>query len=145
MISIVDLLYASIGGIIGMICLGWWCRHCCCPRRNHREIMGFNNYNSPQYPMIRLEINNSTNRRRLIRYLEMNPDIIPRLAHEPYTFAENTDPGKECIICMDLIGEIECKLNCGHSYHYECIKEWAYTRGNNSCPQCRGAVIDFEV
>ena len=93
MISIVDLLYASIGGIIGMICLGWWCRHCCCPRRNHREIMGFNNYNSPQYPMIRLEINNVENRRRLIRYLEMNPDIIPiaKRGTESYALAHVTD------------------------------------------------------
>ena len=39
--------------------------------------------------------------------IEMNPDIIPRLAREPYTFSENTDPEKECIICMDLIGDIE--------------------------------------
>ena len=40
---------------------------------------------------------------------------------------------------------IECKLNCGHAYHYECIKEWAYDRGNNNCPQCRGSIIDIIV
>ena len=144
MISVVDLLYASIGGMVGIVCLGWCCRHYFCPNRTQAEIVAFNNYNMAN-PSIRLQINNSSNRRRLIRYLQMNPDIIPRLAREPYTFSENTDPEKECIICMDLIGDIECTLNCGHSYHYECIKEWAYTRGNNSCPQCRGAVIDYQV
>ena len=50
-----------------------------------------------------------------------------------------------CIICMDKIGDLECKLNCGHSYHYECIKEWAYTRRNNSSPQCRRAIIDLSL
>ena len=28
-----------------------------------------------------------------------------------------------CIICMEDMGETECKLKCGHSYHFDCIRE----------------------
>ena len=110
-------------------------------------ILGNNTNGNIYYPDTTLQLteNNTANRRRLITYLSLNPDMVPQLAHEPYKMIENTDTDKECIICMEKIGEEECLLNCGHGYHYECIKEWAYTRGNNSCPQCRGAIIDYII
>ena len=49
----------------------------------------------------------------------------------------------ECAICLEEKEGFIAHLSCGHSYHYDCIKEWAYDRGNNNCPQCRGAIIDI--
>jgi hypothetical protein len=71
--------------------------------------------------------------------------IMPRLTHTPYKMVENVDSDKECIICMDKIDGRECRLNCGHGYHYNCIKEWAYDRQNNSCPQCRDTIIEYVI
>ena len=39
---------------------------------------------------------------------------------------KNDEPDKTCSICLEPIGENECRLNCGHGYHYQCIREWAY-------------------
>ena len=49
-------------------------------------------------------------------------------------------PNLTCSICLD---NIYCnktvinpvKLNCGHTFHPECIKKWLYI--NDSCPLCR--------
>jgi hypothetical protein len=144
MVDAETMLYIFLGGVVGIICLAWCCKH----HNRSSYLLGVNHNNMLEYnnlSNLQLEVNNATNRRRMIRYLEMNPDVIHRLAHRPYEMVDNIDSDKECIICMDKIGDQECKLNCGHSYHYECIKEWAYTRGNNSCPQCRGAIIDYLV
>tara|TARA_B110000967_G_C18737896_1_gene486137 strand:+ start:15 stop:383 length:369 start_codon:yes stop_codon:yes gene_type:complete len=41
----------------------------------------------------------------------------------------------ECSICFDTIVD-ETKLNkCGHTFHYDCIKEWFDI--NQTCPICR--------
>ena len=147
MVDVQTIIYIFISGVIGFICLAWCCKHTQDRMRMNRLLLGINHHNQLYYGnnqnVLNLEVNNSTNRRQLIRFLEMNPDVIPILAHKPYEMVENFDMDKECIICMDKIGALECKLNCGHSYHYDCIKEWAYDRGNNNCPQCRGAIIDI--
>lgn len=41
----------------------------------------------------------------------------------------------ECTICCVLGGELY-SLECGHSYHTDCIMEW-FRRGSSSCPLCR--------
>jgi len=42
---------------------------------------------------------------------------------------------KNCSICLNQI-EIKAKTNtCGHSFCYECIKQWV--KKNKSCPLCR--------
>ena len=58
---------------------------------------------------------------------------------------ENEDPEKTCSICLDEIGETECKLKCGHGYHFNCIRQWAYVERKNSCPQCREAIIEINI
>lgn len=145
MLDIAYILYAIVGGLVGLLCLSWCCKHNLEQRRMIREIIGLNQVNIPEYPLPIVEINNISNGRTYVRYLELNPEIVGRLAHKPYEIIENFDSEKECTICLDPIGEIECKLNCGHSYHFECIKEWAYYRNNNNCPQCRGSIVDVEV
>ena len=39
---------------------------------------------------------------------------------------------------------IECptKAPCGHSFHFECLFRWG--RQHNSCPLCRGKLLDVE-
>ena len=63
----------------------------------------------------------------------------------PYEMVENEDPEKTCSICLDEIGETECKLKCGHGYHFNCIRQWAYVERKNSCPQCREAIIEINI
>ena len=141
MLDIVSSLYIFFGGIFGIICISF----CCKKYIEDRQIIGINQNNIPNYynqPAI-LQLDDYN--RNIIRYLDMNPDITPRLTHKPYEMVDNIDSDKECIICMDKIDGQECRLNCGHGYHYDCIKEWAYDRQNNSCPQCRGAIIDYIV
>jgi hypothetical protein len=49
----------------------------------------------------------------------------------------DSDP---CSICMDFnFEEIGVKLECGHYFHKECLKDWAVTRG--SCPVCRQVIM----
>lgn len=42
----------------------------------------------------------------------------------------------ECSICMNKIKHDERILECNHSFHIDCIKQWRQT-GNYSCPVCR--------
>ena len=62
--------------------------------------------------------------------------------NKPFDIVTNTDSEKTCSICLELIGDVECRLKCGHGYHYNCIKEWAHTQRNNNCPQCRSILIE---
>ena len=42
---------------------------------------------------------------------------------------------KECPICLDEYSKNTIKLNCGHSFHLNCINYWK--KFNNVCPLCR--------
>ncbi|XP_009612513.1 uncharacterized protein [Nicotiana tomentosiformis] len=44
---------------------------------------------------------------------------------------------EQCCICLDEYwdGEELAKIDCGHVYHINCIKEWI--KSENSCPICR--------
>lgn len=47
---------------------------------------------------------------------------------------------KECSICCDkLFNQNTEKLQCGHTFHEECVKEW-FER-DNRCPLCRNENI----
>ena len=51
---------------------------------------------------------------------------------------------ENCGICISQLGEgYECKLECGHEYHMDCIFEW-FNR-DKSCPMCRGQVSDETI
>ena len=142
MVDVTIILYLFMAFLIILICLSWCCKHYYDRRRRINLIefdLEMQNQNHNHL------VNNMNNRRRLIRYLQMRPEILPIVDYPPYEIIDNNDMDKECIICMEKIGEQECKLHCGHGYHYNCIREWAYVRGNNNCPQCRGAIIDLDI
>jgi hypothetical protein len=54
-----------------------------------------------------------------------------------------------CCICIDDIKDNKYNLNCGHSYHTQCIMEW-FNSGSDTCPICRKSInnnnydIDYE-
>ena len=96
---------------------------------NDRVQRNLNNYDFNI--MIEDNNNNNLNIDTNTNYQSINP--ANRLVVE-----ESSDPDKECIICFEPMGEIECKLECNHSYHYNCIKEWVEKK--NTCPECRRLV-----
>ena len=53
---------------------------------------------------------------------------------------ENNLTDKLCSICIDNIeiGESYTKLECSHSYHRECLKQWVEVK--STCPLCREAL-----
>ena len=57
--------------------------------------------------------------------------------YELYTLVNNVSEDNECPICLEnfILNEVVSKLNCGHIYHIECIKNWLNTKKN--CPTCR--------
>ena len=44
---------------------------------------------------------------------------------------------KECLICLEeqKLGSLACKLQCGHLFHKDCVKEWL--QKHCTCPVCR--------
>ena len=42
-----------------------------------------------------------------------------------------------CGICSDILDTNLAKLNCGHIYHYECIKMAYKSSAKAECPYCR--------
>ena len=79
------------------------------------------------------------------RDIEFNYDYTLDTIPKPYDIVQNEDPEKICSICLEEIGETECKLKCGHGFHFNCIREWAYVKRKNNCPECRGVIVEVEV
>ncbi len=54
---------------------------------------------------------------------------------------EDTQISDFCSICSDTYESTNERktilLNCGHDFHYKCIKKWKIGRENNTCPVCR--------
>ena len=49
------------------------------------------------------------------------------------------DRNQECPICKETFGRKKVvSLNCEHSFHESCIKEW--TKWGNYCPLCRSSL-----
>lgn len=51
-------------------------------------------------------------------------------------FLSNPDDELKCNICYEMIEKIKTPfLQCGHSFHLDCLKHWFAT--SQTCPQCR--------
>ena len=102
MVDTVTILYIFISSVVGVICLAWCCKHKQDRIRMSRILLGINHNNQLHYGnnqnVINLEVSDSTEGRQIIRFLEMNPEIIPRLAHKPYEMVENFDMDKEIFV-----------------------------------------------
>ncbi|GKU94761.1 hypothetical protein SLEP1_g8207 [Rubroshorea leprosula] len=65
---------------------------------------------------------------------------MARLNRKTYHPAE-AEEHRACSICQDEYaeGDLLGKLDCGHDYHFECIKQWLMRK--NSCPMCRHRAV----
>ncbi|XP_055387731.1 uncharacterized protein LOC129616226 [Condylostylus longicornis] len=72
---------------------------------------------------------------------------IERRSQSSYSYSESSnsnrtfvvDTSGRCSICMSDIREREkTYLNCGHSFHSECIQKWLKVK--SFCPNCRQQV-----
>jgi hypothetical protein len=54
----------------------------------------------------------------------------------------DSDIGKECVICTDLfrLNEGKRTLVCGHVYHKKCIDKWILDY-KTTCPLCRQKIL----
>lgn len=45
----------------------------------------------------------------------------------------------ECIICLEILDNEICILNCKHRYHYDCLVKWIDKNNNigNLCTICK--------
>lgn len=45
-----------------------------------------------------------------------------------------------CTICLNSLetGELVCRLNCSHTFHFDCVNEWC--KYKSQCPMCRDDV-----
>ena len=58
---------------------------------------------------------------------------------------------KECPICYCSINNKDCKLDCGHCFHKECLLEYYKNKNYNNtadsivldCPYCRHKILEF--
>lgn len=48
-----------------------------------------------------------------------------------------------CAICLEDVKNSSKRLNCGHSFHVDCILRWYET--SNECPVCRSAQSDDPI
>ncbi|KAL1216638.1 putative E3 ubiquitin-protein ligase RHG1A [Cardamine amara subsp. amara] len=53
-----------------------------------------------------------------------------------------SDEKEKCVICLSKLkgSEEASKLECGHKFHFECIKKWLIVE--NMCPLCKEAVLN---
>lgn len=51
----------------------------------------------------------------------------------------------DCSICMESVNETTtiAKTECGHTFHFQCLFQWA--RKHNTCPLCRGKLAEDDV
>ena len=42
---------------------------------------------------------------------------------------------EECPVCY--ANDAKCKLVCGHSFCYQCVKNWYHKASEPTCPMCR--------
>jgi len=69
--------------------------------------------------------------------------LVSRLQTQPYTPGSVAGMGGMCVICADEIAEAGtpvASLDCGHSFHDGCLRQWLARR--HTCPTCR---LELEV
>ena len=71
----------------------------------------------------------------MVDYNIVSSETIPYLTTID-DFPENT----ECTICLDNIENNCIKLECGHYFHMNCIRNWMLRR-NTTCPICRSQIF----
>jgi len=68
--------------------------------------------------------------RKLLSRVKRFPDATPE---------EIAEANDVCIFCLDHLEEAK-KINCGHLFHYHCLREYFETSSNPKCPTCRADI-----
>ena len=65
--------------------------------------------------------------------------ILWYLLYKPQSLPEQRryyiDEQRECCICMEKDNKVWIETQCGHAFHYQCIRQWNIM--SNTCPICR--------
>jgi hypothetical protein len=114
-----------------MIYLNWWDKikpDCCNECGNYINHLGIKGYERPC--KIRCWKSLSGDCRR-----NPNKATIEQMKTRTI-FIRNTDPTKECAICLKpMKGRFIKKIFCGHTFHSKCLSLWEEKK--KSCPMCR--------
>jgi hypothetical protein len=64
------------------------------------------------------------------------PQVMRRTQSERWDTSAVVDPCPICFYRMNAQGDLaDFQLKCGHTYHLDCLAEWA--KINQTCPECR--------
>ncbi|KMZ56707.1 hypothetical protein ZOSMA_92G00720 [Zostera marina] len=82
-------------------------------------------------------------RRNLVNALDhrhmLSEEIISKYLRKSQ--ANSSQENSSCSICQEQILKTETivVLDCGHDYHFDCLKQWLLIQ--NKCPNCRAKAI----
>ncbi|KAJ8770660.1 hypothetical protein K2173_021307 [Erythroxylum novogranatense] len=68
--------------------------------------------------------------------------ILNHLSYQEYRSNSSLREEEPCCICQEQFadGENVSKLDCGHLFHFDCIKQWLVEK--NACPICKMGALD---
>lgn len=76
-------------------------------------------------------------------YLESRK-LVSKVNSFPNATAEDIQKASDkCIFCLEALTEAK-KINCGHLFHYKCLRSYFENSTNPKCPTCR-ATIDEKI
>lgn len=76
-------------------------------------------------------------------YLESRK-LVSKVNGFPNATAEDIQKASDkCIFCLEALTEAK-KINCGHLFHYKCLRSYFENSSNPKCPTCR-ATIDEKI
>lgn len=131
--GIVGIIFLVFIGIPLCVFIYGCCLSCCTDLCNTLRNSSFFSLTTKNTIQTNYELDNST-------VLKMN--------------LENEKKNKEsydnnCTICLEKLKSKMVILNCGHSFHVECINTWIKSQYNKGivsiCPLCRQTIIEMPL
>jgi hypothetical protein len=83
---------------------------------------------------------------KMAKNMAMLPVLGTFLKSNAHKYTPKEGGQDTCAVCLDEFSEtdgkevVELKCASQHVFHKDCIKAWV-EKGNNSCPNCREAVL----
>lgn len=75
-------------------------------------------------------LSNFLESRRLLSKVDRFPDANPEEIHQA---------NDKCIFCLDHLTHAK-RINCGHLFHYKCLRDYFQASSNPLCPTCRADI-----
>lgn len=80
-------------------------------------------------------VKNFIKSRSLLKRIDKFNDASPEEIHEA---------NDKCIFCLDHLTQAK-KINCGHLFHYKCLRDYFQQSNDNKCPTCRADIDEIHV